>query len=306
MKSPALWQISVATSPEAEEAVVALLERLFAQPASVFQDTETKTVTVTVYSSAETQKSFSKRDALEAGLTYIRDCGLNVAPAKITIGKVRREDWSESWKKYFKTIEIGPRLLIKPSWSKRRPRPSQAVVVLDPGLSFGTGQHATTRFCLKQLVRFAPDEAARRSFLDIGAGSGILLIAAAKLGYSPVRGFDFDPVAVRVAKANARRNRVDHLVSITRGDLTKLPLESPAQFDLICANLLDSLLIQECSRIVNRLKPDGRLVLAGILKTQFDPVRRAYESAGLKLVRSRAEREWKSGLFEMRDGPRAK
>lgn len=296
VKKPSLWQISVLTSVEAEEAVAALLERLFAQTASIYKNEETQAVTVTVYSSNEAEKAFSKREALAAGLNYIGDCGLDVAPAKINISRVRREDWSESWKKYFKTIQIGTRLLIKPSWSKRRVADNQAVVVLDPGLSFGTGQHATTRFCLNQLVAFNRNERPC-SFLDIGTGSGILAIAAAKLGYSPVRAFDCDPTAVRIARANARRNRIQDQISITRADLMQLPVRSKTQFDLICANLLDSLLISECRRICNRLKPDGRLVLAGILTSQFGPVRKAYEAAGLKLIRSRAQREWKSGLF---------
>ena len=139
---------------------------------------------------------------------------------------MRREDWAESWKRHFKPIEIGDALLVKPSWSKRRPRKNQAVVILDPGLSFGTGQHPTTAFCLREIVRLklakergrlarefktrhhADEPSALQSFLDIGTGSGILAIAAAKLGYQPVHAFDFDAEAVRIARANARANRV--------------------------------------------------------------------------------------------------
>jgi ribosomal protein L11 methyltransferase len=295
MKANSLWHVSVSTSADAEEAVAALLERLFGEPASIYVEEQTQARTVGVYSPKS--NALSKRDALAAGLKYVEDCGLNLGPAKISMHKVRREDWSESWKKFFKTIEVSSALLIKPTWSKRRPRGNQAVVVLDPGLSFGTGQHATTSFCLKQLAA-CKRAGENQSFLDIGTGSGILAISAAKLAYQPIRAIDFDPVAVRVAKANARRNRVHDRISITRNDLTRWPMRSETQYDLICANLIDSLLIEESARILNRLKRDGRLVLAGILISQFSNVQKCYEALGLKLVLSQAEREWQSGLFE--------
>jgi ribosomal protein L11 methyltransferase len=196
-------------------------------------------------------------------------------------------------------IEIGTALLIKPSWNRRKPRKGQGMVVLDPGLSFGTGQHATTGFCLRQLVAKSNHETrnSKQSFLDIGTGSGILAIAAAKLGYSPVYAFDFDPESVRVARANARKNGVLGKIQITRQDLTRIPQRSIKKYDIVCANLISNLLIAERERIISRLKPDGTLVLAGILKTEFSLVNSAYEQAGLKLIASRAEKEWRSGAF---------
>lgn len=295
MKSQTLCQISVETTPEAEEAVAALLERLFGRRASVYAGADTGTIVVTVY--APKTSAFPKREALAAGLQFVEDCGLDLGPALISIRRLRREDWEESWKKHFKVLEIGDRLLIKPSWSKRRPDPGQAVVVLDPGLSFGTGQHATTSFCLQQLAA-CRKMGQSQSFLDIGTGTGILAIAAAKLDYSPVRAIDNDPVSVRVARANARRNRVAQRLSITRSDLTRWPTRAKTQFDLICANLIDSLLISEIRRILSRLRPGGRLVLAGILTAQFAPVQKAYAAAGLELVQTETKREWQSAMFQ--------
>ena len=212
------------------------------------------------------------------------------------MAKMRREDWAESWKRHFKPIEIGDALLVKPSWSKKRPRKNQAVVVLDPGLSFGTGQHPTTAFCLRELVRCGKIEA-RRSFLDIGTGSGILAIAAAKLGYSPVYAFDFDPEAVRVARANARANGVHKKLRIVRKDVTKLPIHPARQYDLICANLISTLLISERRRMVAQLRRGGTLVLAGILKSEFSQVRKIFAELGLKLAARKIENEWCSGSF---------
>ena len=201
-------------------------------------------------------------------------------------------------------MEIGKTLLVKPSWSKKRPRKNQAVVILDPGLSFGTGQHPTTSFCLNEICRVGAvrQQLSQRldttkSFLDIGTGSGILAIAAAKLGYQPVHAFDFYPESVLVARENISKNRVDGQLKLTRGDITKLPLQPARQYDLVCANLISNLLIAERLRIVNRLKPDGTLVLAGILATEFAEVERAFADMKLRLASRRVENEWCSGSF---------
>ena len=217
-------------------------------------------------------------------------------PASPSRPEARREDWAESWKKHFKAIEVGPALLVKPSWIKRQPRPGQSVVVLDPGLSFGTSQHPTPfAFCLHEIVR-CRKKATTWSFLDIGTGSGILAIAAAKLGYQPVHAFDFDPESVRVARANAQVNGVTGKIKLTRGDVTKLPAKPARQYDLVCANLISNLLIAEQKTIVNRVKSDGTLVLAGILAAEFSQVQQAFAACGLKAGRSsKIEEEWRSG-----------
>src|SRR5882757_755855 len=287
-----LWRISVTTTLEAEEAVTELLGGIFGQPASSHFNVETLVSVVSVFAPQKTILAREIRGQVSAGLKRIKSGGLNVGSGKIKMAKVRREDWSESWKRHFKAIEIGNALLIKPSWIKRKPRKNQAVVILDPGLSFGTGQHATTSFCLHQIVaavgrppqtpKASKDAAlcrgaATKSFLDIGTGSGILAIAAAKLGYQPVRAFDFDPESVRVALANARVNQVAGRIKITQDDVTKQPMRPARQYDLVCANLISNLLIAERRRIVAQVKPGGILVLAGILKLEFAQVQTAFE-----------------------------
>ena len=135
----------------------------------------------------------------------------------------------------------------------------------------------------------------KKSFLDIGTGSGILAIAAAKLGYKPIRAFDFDADAVRIAKANARANSVK--IKIQHGDVTKLSMKPKAQFDLVCANLISNLLIAERKKIVAQMNRGGTLVLAGILEREFSEVQKAFENCGLKLVAVKSEKEWQSGSF---------
>ena len=288
-----LIQISVETEPEAEDMVAEILSALFHETPSIFSDAVARKTFAKVFLTRADDWSENRRRILAHELEKLQDAGIRVGAGKIRVKKVRREDWANSWKKHFKPIEVGNALLVKPSWSKRRAKKNQAVVVLDPGLSFGTGQHATTKFCLEQLVHCRRAE--RQSFLDIGCGSGILAIAAAKLGYAAVRAFDFDAEAVRIARENAGGNSVK--IQITRQDLTKLPVQSQMRFDVICANLTYDLLIENAARICARLKPHGNLVLAGILATQFSAVKNAYEKRGIKLLASRAEKEWKSGRF---------
>jgi ribosomal protein L11 methyltransferase len=302
-KQKPLWRISVTTSLEAEDAVTEMLGGIFGLAAAAYFNLETGVSTVSIFCDQQPDSKKIKTE-ITAGLKNILRCGLKIGAGKIEIVKVKREDWAESWKRHFHPLEIGAELLIKPSWIKQKPKKGQAVVVLDPGLSFGTGQHPTTSFCLNEICRVGAGRQqsshkldATKSFLDIGTGSGILAIAAAKLGFTPVHAFDFDPESVRVAKANAKKNRVDAKIKLTRGDVTKLPLKPARQYDLVCANLISNLLIAEKKRIVNRLKPGGTLVLAGILAVEFGEVQAEFEKLGLKLAAKRVENEWCSGAF---------
>ena len=303
-----LWRVAIDTTLEAEEAVTELVGDFFGQPASSYTDIETGEVTVMVYLSEDFRPYRKRRraaalqdaGALRRTLEQIKSYGLDVGAGRISVKKIQREDWAESWKRHFKAIEIGSALLIKPSWSRRVPKKGQAMVVLDPGLSFGTGQHPTTAFCLQQLAAHnqkLKHRDAQGSFLDVGTGSGILAIAAAKLGYTPVDAFDFDAESVRIARENARKNGVSGKVNIRREDVTKMPRSSNKKYDLVCANLISTLLMAERRRIVSRLEPGGVLVLAGILTTEFASVRETYEDCGLRFVARHAEKEWCSGAF---------
>jgi ribosomal protein L11 methyltransferase len=296
MKAGPLLQISVRVTAEAEEVVCALLSDVLGQPASSYHDAENGRITASVYLDDPTAWSPLKQASLQAGLVRLGACGLRIGTGNVSLCKLRREDWAESWKRHFKPISIGSALLVKPSWSKLRPRRGQGVVVLDPGLSFGTGQHPTTRFCLEQLAS-ARRAQTKQSFLDMGTGSGILAIAGAKLGYQPVEAFDFDPDAIRIARGNASRNRVLRQVRFRAQDLSRLPLRPGKTYDVICANLIFDLLRVEQPRILARLAPGGILVLAGILRSQFSAIRQAYQSAGLELKDHRTENEWESGSF---------
>jgi ribosomal protein L11 methyltransferase len=284
----------VSTSAEAEEALTELLAGLYGSSPATYRDAETGLTSVSV---------FLKRRPAESAPGKIRQAirnwkayGLDTGSVKVRVRRLQPQDWAESWKRHFAPLEIGSALLVRPSWSRKRPRQGQREIVIDPGLSFGTGQHPTTKFCLEQIA--ATREITHdQSFLDIGTGSGILAMAAAKLGYRPVAAFDNDPEAVRTAVQNARANGVGRALEIRRQDLKQLPPGSQKRYSLVCANLLFTLLIEERNKIISRLSLNGTLVIAGVLRTEFTEVRQAYEQAGLKLLSSRSEKEWMSAAF---------
>ena len=300
MAKGTLWRVSVRTSAEAEEAVTALFGDLFPEPASVYSDAETGRSLVSVFCQKLPKTVTRLRAELRSRLCHVRACGLDTRPGGTTVKRIRYEDWAESWKKHFRPLEVGNELLIKPGWSRRKARKGQALVVLDPGLSFGTGQHPTTSFCLKQLVACRDCRPQTRSLLDLGTGSGILAIAAAKLGYQPVHALDFDAACVRVAEANAIQNGVQSLVRVSQRDLTRMPRVSRTRYDVICANLTYDLLLKTLRTILARLKPGGKLVLAGILNAQFGTVKEACSAAGLEAIDCVVEKEWQSAVFRRR------
>jgi len=292
-----LREVSVTCQLEAEEAVVELMHREFDIPPSVFAVPERNETKVSVYLEDVDGFPTSTRRKLQKELEFIGECGLNVEPWEINTRKIENEDWAESWKKHFHPIHIGDKLLIKPDWSDEAPKDGQQVVILNPGLSFGTGQHPTTLYCLEEIVE-ALDKGSLKSFIDIGTGSGILAISAAKLGVEQILGIDFDPEAIRIASENGELNKVDSLLEFRVEDLTEIPKRGLGKYDLVCANLIFDLLISERQRIVNHVGEGGRLVLAGILERQYPRVAEAFEQVGFKEVASRELGEWKSGTFE--------
>lgn len=226
--------------------------------------------------------------------------GLDLSP---DIGEIPDEDWKLTYRKHFKTEIVSPRLAVVPEWETQSfsPAPGQKVLVLDPGMAFGTGQHATTRACLEfidELAVLDPD----RSFLDVGCGSGILAIAAKLEGFSHVAGFDIDPEAVRNANENAAKNNIS--VEFVRGDLcnkSTLPdvrKTGDFSFDVVAANVLGPILVRYAAEISALVAPGGSLILSGILTEVYPEVKAAYEAQGFKETSLRRIGEWDTGLFQ--------
>lgn len=196
-------------------------------------------------------------------------------------------DWAQSWKTHFKPLAVGRRLVISPSWEEQPADPQRQRIVLDPGMAFGTGGHETTRLCLECLDALLP-EPPQAPILDLGTGSGILAIAAAKLGAHCVDAVDIDPQAVEVAAENCRINGVAGQVRCSTVPLEQLP----GGYGIILANILAEELVRMAPDLVSRLASGGSLVLSGILAEREQFVRDGFAPLPLKLEASLHDGEW--------------
>ena len=226
-------------------------------------------------------------DAAEA-LGHLQAFGLR------PIGEIRTRlideaDWADAWKAYFPVLRVGRRLVIRPTWRRHHREPDDVVVALDPGMAFGTGLHPTTRLCLATLEAVADrGRLADARVLDVGCGSGILAIAAVRLGARRALGVDTDPIAIEATTANARRNR---LVRRIEARLGSVPTGEPP-FDVVVANLIAGVLLPLAATLRDELRPGGVLVASGIFIDREADVRAAFEAAGLVVDDRRVEGEW--------------
>jgi len=211
------------------------------------------------------------------------------------LAEVPDEDWGEGWKKDFRPLDVG-RVRVRPSWIDARPPAGAVEVVLDPGMAFGTGSHPTTSLCLAALSDLLAEKPGA-SVLDVGTGSGLLAIAARKLGAGRVAANDNDPIAIEVARENAARNGAAI-------ELTDAPVGAVAgTFDLVVANILANVLVALAPALAGKLAPGGVLLLSGILAPQEEEVRRAHVDAGLVPLPERERREGEWSLLALRRGP---
>lgn len=208
--------------------------------------------------------------------------------APIEVGEIADEDWKLAYRRHFKTENVGRRLVTVPAWEKV-PAGDRLPIVLDPGMAFGTGKHETTRACLEYIDELAPVA----SFLDMGCGSGILSIAAAKLGCGAVTGFDVDAEAVEASRANAAANGV--VVTFFKYGLGARERRDLGTADLVVANILGPLLI----RFADEIAPCAtrHLVVSGILTTLYPEVLAAFASRGFAEVSRKTLGEWTTGLL---------
>ena len=213
---------------------------------------------------------------------------------------VHEEDWANAWKAHFPVLRIGRRIVIRPTWRRHRRAPDDVVLALDPGMAFGTGLHPTTRLCLAALesladrglladggaVRGVPGPGAR--VIDVGSGSGILSIAAAKLGAREVLAVDVDPIAVEATAANARLNRLARVIRSREGSAPS----GEGPFDIVLANLIASLLVTLADGLVEDLRPGGTMLASGIFVDRERDVAAAFTARSLSIENRWAEGDW--------------
>ena len=194
---------------------------------------------------------------------------------------VQEADWADAWKAYFPVMRIGRRLVIRPTWRRHRREPGDVVLALDPGMAFGTGLHPTTRLCLAALEAVADrGRLADARILDVGCGSGILAIAALKLGAASALGVDTDPIAIEATAANARRNALVRRLRVREGSL---PSGEPG-FDVVLANLIAGVLVALAAGLRDELRPGGVLVASGIFVDREADVVAAFGRVGLDVA----------------------
>lgn len=218
--------------------------------------------------------SFLEERLRACGVAYTIDCA-----------DCAMDDWLNNWKKYFKPIPVGEKLLIRPVWEEEFDSQGRAVLNLEPGLAFGTGTHETTRLCLELIERYlSPDS----KLLDVGCGSGILSVAGLLLGAKEAIGIDIDALAVKTAKENARLNSVEERFTGICGDLAS---KISGQFQLVAANIVADVVIQLTQDVPRFLAPDGVYIISGIIDTREDDVLAAL-AGRFTVIERREERGW--------------
>ncbi|MGH2620206.1 MAG: 50S ribosomal protein L11 methyltransferase [Anaerolineales bacterium] len=229
---------------------------------------------------------------LEEGLWHLGQIEPFPPPSFRSIGE---QDWAEVWKREYQPLAIGRRLMVIPNWSAPDPG-GRLVVRLEPGMAFGTGAHPTTRHCLEFIERdLRPGDAV----LDLGCGSGVLAIAAARLGAGRVLALDTDPQAVELARLNVQRNAVDGQVKVALGSFPAGGAERIDPVELLVANLRSDTLIEMLQAgLAAWVRPAGRLLLSGLLETDLPKLRAAGQQAKLREVEVRATDDWRTVLFQ--------
>lgn len=197
------------------------------------------------------------------------------------------EDWAESWKAFFWPLKISEHIVVKPTWRTYSPKPEEIIILLDPGMAFGTGTHPTTSLCVRLIETYLKKE---DTILDIGTGSGILLIAAGKLGAGEAMGIDNDSVAVAVARENLERNQLDALrFQAVVGDLAD---GIHRRYDMVVANILSEVILVLLDQVPGVLTPNGVFICSGIIEENRDIVVDKMKQTGFDILTVRSEEGW--------------
>lgn len=250
-----------------------------------------KETTITFYLENDKEKD-KTLDEIKEALSGLPQ-GEKYGRMKIETSLIKNEDWENNWKKYYKPLRIGKHILIKPTWEDVEVKEGDVLVELDPGMAFGTGSHASTHMCLEFL-----ENAVKKGdrVLDIGTGSGILGIAALKLGASSVTAVDIDPMAVKIARDNAEKNGYkEPEFTVMEGDLDD---KAKGQYDIVTANIVADIICELTKTVGKYIKDGGIFITSGIIDFKAEKVKEALKSAGITIKEEKAEKDWRAFLCE--------
>jgi ribosomal protein L11 methyltransferase len=220
---------------------------------------------------------------------------LDTGRGYIGSSEVDDEDWSTAWKKYYKPFHISDSVVIKPSWEPYEQQPGETIVIMDPGMAFGTGTHETTRLCSQLLEKYVQKG---DKVIDVGCGTGILSIIAVKLGASHAEAIDIDEVAARVSRENCEINGVSDRISVRKGVLADL---EPQKADIVVANIIADVVIGLSTLMPSYLKKEGLLLTSGIIRERKEDVIKAYKGIGFEFVDVLEMGEWVAIIFKCPD-----
>ena len=297
-------ELAVEADPEAVEAVSEIIGRVATggttvEPAFELVDEglgaridPTRPAVVRGYvpagDASATERAHAAAREVAETLGHLQAFGLRPI-GELRVRTVQEADWADAWKAFFPVMRVGRRLVIRPSWRQHRAAPGDVVLALDPGMAFGTGLHPTTRLTLAALEPLVEDgRLTNTRVLDVGCGSGILAIAALKLGASTGLGVDTDPVAVEATTANAARNDIGDRLTARGGSLPT----NEGPFDVVLANLVAGVLMTLAPRLLAELSADGTVLASGIFADREIEVTNAFGAAGLRVTGRTGEGDW--------------
>ncbi len=217
-------------------------------------------------------------------INALKGFGIDIGDAIVELSEVDEQDWANEWKNYYKPTKIGEKIVVKPTWEEYEKKEDDLIVELDPGMAFGTGTHETTTMCIQQLEKYVNENS---KVFDIGCGSGILAISAAKLGAKDVLAVDLDEVAVKVSKENVSLNNVD--VKVMHGNLMEVVNDKA---DIVVANIIADIIKILAKDIKNFMKEDAIFISSGIIHKKVDEVKNSLEENGLEIVEIQTLGEW--------------
>lgn len=239
------------------------------------------------------QYVLQKLEELKQELQYLQ-FRMNNIPIELNVSEVQEEDWANSWKAYFKPEKIGSQTVIKPTWEEYCPQADDLIIELDPGMAFGTGNHATTVLCIKLLEEYVKSG---MEVFDVGTGSGVLSILAAKLGGQTVQAFDFDTVAIEAARENVRLNGLEKTVQVYHSDLLA---QAEGKADLIVANIVADIIIRLTPDVPAKLKENGIFISSGIIAERKDDVLQTLDEYGFEVLEIKEEAGWVAIVAKMK------
>lgn len=259
----------------------------------VFKKNEEDDVLIKTYVSEE-KNVMEFVEIIKQKVLGLKDFGIDIGEGSVSLDQVNEADWANAWKAYYKPTKVGQRVVVKPTWEDYAMQEGDLIIELDPGMAFGTGTHETTSMCIRELEKYVNKDS---KVFDIGCGSGILAISAAKLGAKEVVAVDLDEVAVKVAKENVLENKVEKSVSVMHGNLTDVIKDKA---DVIVANIIADIIKILAKDVQNFMKEDAIFISSGIILDKVEEVKESLIENGFEIVEVQKLGEWSAIVSKLK------